>query len=64
MMQTHVLLQQPLDLGVNGGLVHWVKGFLSQCPQRLCVKGALSDEVILNTGAPQGCILSLVLFSV
>lgn len=26
-MQIHILLQWLLDLGVNGGLVHWVKDF-------------------------------------
>lgn len=42
-MQVHVL---------NGGLVHWVKDFLTDCPQRVRFKEGLSDEIVLNTGAP------------
>ncbi len=33
-------------------------------PQRVCVNGYLSEEVILNSGAPQGCVLSPMLFSI
>ena len=51
-MQVDVLLKRLLDLGVNGGLVHWVKDFLTDRPQRVSVKEVLSDEIVLNTGAP------------
>ncbi len=57
MMQIHVLLQRLLDLAVKGRLVPWAKNFFTDRPQRVFVKGALSDEVVLNTGAPQGCFL-------
>lgn len=63
-MQVNVLLKRLLDLGLNGGLVHWIKDFLTDRPQKVCVKGVLSDEIVLNTGAPQGCVLSPLLFSV
>lgn len=63
-----IYLQWLLDLSgglvVRGGLVRWVKDFLTDCPQRLCVKAVPSNEVVLNTGAPQGCVLSPLLFSV
>lgn len=63
-MQIHILLQWLLDLGVNGDLVHWVKDFLTDRPQRVCVRGTVSEEIVLNTGAPQGSVLSPLLFSV
>jgi hypothetical protein len=28
------------------------------------MNGVLSDELTLNTGAPQGCVLSLLLFTI
>ncbi len=33
-------------------------------PQQVCVRGVKSDIMFSNTGAPQGCILSPLLFSV
>ena len=63
-MQIHILLQRLLDLGADGGLVHWIKDFLTDRPQRVCTRDLFSEELILNTGAPQGCCLSPLLFSV
>ncbi len=39
--QIHILLQRLGDLEVSGGIIHWVRDFLSDCPQRvtvLCVR--------------------------
>ncbi|XDV35077.1 hypothetical protein PO909_005118, partial [Leuciscus waleckii] len=64
-MHIHILLQRLLDLGVNGGLVHWVNDFLTDRPQRIsCTALRCYWEIVLNTGAPQGCVLSTSLFSV
>ena len=63
-MQTYVLLKRLLDLDVSPGLVLWIKSFLTDRPQRVKVDDFLSNEVILNTGAPQGCVLSPILFSI
>lgn len=63
-MQIHILPQRLLDLGADGGLVHWIKDFLTDRPQRVCTRDLFSEELILNTGVPQGCCLSPVLFSV
>ena len=50
-----------LDLGAN----HlWIKQFLCDRPRRVSLSGTRSDELIVNTGAPQGCVLSPILFSV
>ena len=63
-IQPHLLIRRLLDLGVNHTLVLWIKQFLCDRPQRVSLSGIRSNELIVNTGAPQGCVLSPVLFSV
>ena len=63
-IQPHILLKRLLDLHTNTTLVFWIKAFLCDRPQRVSVQNHLSNELVLNTGAPQGCVLSPVLFSV
>ena len=53
-----------LDLGANHTLVLWIKQFLCDRPQRVSLSGIRSDELIVNTGAPQRRVLSPILFSV
>ena len=50
-------------LGLNPTLYNWVLDFLTGRPQ--VVKGGIntSTSLILNTGAPQGCVLGPLLFS-
>ena len=62
-MQIHTLLQRLIDIGVNGGIIHLVRDFLSDRPQQVLVNDIRSDITVLNTGAPQGTILSPLLFS-
>ena len=61
-LRTHVLIKRFLDLYVTSSLVLWIKSFLSDRPQRVNVNGTLSNEIVINTGAPQGCVLSPLLF--
>ena len=63
-LQTHILVKRLLDLDVSPGLILWIRSFLSDRPQRVSIEGVLSNEIVLNTGAPQGCVLSPVLFSI
>ena len=49
---------------VNPSIVLWVRAFLRDWPQAVCVNSVKSNELILNTGAPQGCVLSPILFSI
>ena len=63
-IQPHILLKRLLDLNTNTTLILWINAFLSDRPQRVSLEGHLSKELVLNTGAPQGCVLSPVLFSV
>ena len=63
-LQTHLLLSRLLDLDVSPSIILSVRAFLRDRPQTVCVNSVKSNELILNTGAPQGCDLSPVLFSI
>lgn len=69
-IQPHILIQRLVQLDVNNNLIFWIREFLCDRPQRVSLStrlfghSVLSDEIVLNTGAPQGCVLSPVLFSI
>jgi hypothetical protein len=50
-------------LGLNPTLCDWVVDFLTGCLQVVKVENNTSTMLILNTGAPQGCMLSPLLYS-
>ncbi len=62
-MRVDILLERLISLGVNRCLVLWIKDFLLSRTQRVWYNGQLSDECTVNTGAPQGSVISPVLFS-
>ena len=45
-------------LGLNPALCNWVLDILTGSPQVVKVGNNTSASLILNTGAPQGCMLS------
>ena len=49
-------------MSVNPVLICWIFSFLPDRPQQVQVGQALSSLLTTNTGALQGCVLSLVLF--
>ena len=59
-----VLLKRLINLGVNSNLILFINDFLKDRPQRVLADGKMSDEIIISTGAPQGCVLSPTLFSI
>jgi hypothetical protein len=63
-LQSHLLLSGLLDLQVNSEIILWIRAFLCDRPQRDSVGGCMSSERVLNTGAPQGCVMSPKLFSI
>ena len=69
-IQIHVLIKKLLNLEVNPDLILWIRQFLCDRPQRvrlngpLCRDPVLSGEIVVNTGARQGCVLSPILFSI
>ncbi|KAF7650670.1 hypothetical protein LDENG_00122430 [Lucifuga dentata] len=63
-MRKQILIKRLCDLNVNGNLILWIKDFLTDRPQKVFFNGNSSDQITLNTGAPQGCVLSPTLFSI
>ena len=50
-------------LGLSTSLCNWLLDFLSQRPQAVRVGNNTSSSITLSTGAPQGCVLSPLLFT-
>ena len=57
------LINKLRTLGLNTSLCNWILDFLTGCPQVVRVGNNTSATLILNTGAPQGCVLSPLLYS-
>ncbi|KAI4902020.1 hypothetical protein NFI96_031466, partial [Prochilodus magdalenae] len=50
-------------LGIDTPLCNWLLDFLMDRPQRVRVGGNTSKTTTMNTGVPQGCVLSPLLFT-
>ncbi|KAK3522953.1 hypothetical protein QTP86_010318 [Hemibagrus guttatus] len=50
-------------LGINTSLCNWILDFLTGRPQSVRIGSSTSSTTTLNTGAPQGCVLSPLLFT-
>ncbi|KAK3535309.1 hypothetical protein QTP70_007661 [Hemibagrus guttatus] len=50
-------------LGINTSLCKWILDFLTGRPQSVRIGNSTSSATTLNTGAPQGCMLSPLLFT-
>ncbi len=50
-------------LGLNNSLCNWILDFLTGRPQSVRVGHKTSSTTTLSTGAPQGCVLSPLLFT-
>ncbi|KAI4874755.1 hypothetical protein NFI96_005252 [Prochilodus magdalenae] len=57
------LIPKLTDLGLNSHLCNWVLDFLTGRPQVVRVGHSFSSTLTLSTGAPQGCVLSPLLYS-
>ncbi len=51
------------DLGLNFSLCDWIQDFLTGRPQVVKIGQFTSNSITLNIGAPQGCVLSPLLYS-
>ncbi len=51
------------DLCLNSSLCDWIQDFLTSRPQVVKVGQFISNSITLNVGAPQGCVLSPLLYS-
>ncbi|KAK3550582.1 hypothetical protein QTP70_000038 [Hemibagrus guttatus] len=50
-------------LGINTSLCKWILDFLTGRPQSIRIGNSTSNTTTLSTGAPQGCVLSPLLFT-
>ncbi len=50
-------------LGLNSSLCDWIQDFLTGRPQVVKIGLFTSNSITLNIGAPQGCVLSPLLYS-
>jgi hypothetical protein len=50
-------------LGLNTSFCNWILDFLTVRPKVVMVGNNTSATLFLNTGAPQECVLSLLLYS-
>ncbi|KAK3554035.1 hypothetical protein QTP70_019154 [Hemibagrus guttatus] len=59
----HKLVDKLNNLGLTTTLCSWILDFLTNRPQNVKVRNHTSATITLNTGAPQGCVLSPALFT-
>ena len=50
-------------LGIRPPLCNWVLDFLTNRPQTVKIRNIISSSITLNTGSPQGCVLSPLLYT-
>ena len=62
-IQPHIMLSKLQQMNVNGNLIKWVLSYLTGRKQYVKFNNVTSDIVITNVGAPQGCVLSPLLFT-
>ena len=58
------MIQKLIAKGVNSNLIIWIHKFLTSRIQYVRFKSAISSPITINTGAPQGCVLSASLFTI
>ncbi len=62
-IQRHQVIKKLQGLQVPSPLIHWIYNFLSNRLRVVKVDNSLSPTIVLNTGAPQGCVLRPVLYT-
>ena len=55
--------QQMMSMALNPNIILWVQQFLTGRLQRVCLGTTRSGTIMTNTGAPQGCVIYPVLFT-
>lgn len=62
--QPHILTRRLLQqFELSSSLMGWILDFLTNRTQRVRVNGILSDRKSSSIGSPQGCVLSLILYT-
>ena len=61
-IRPNILVQKLVNMHVNCKLIQWIFNYLCDRPQVVRMADSISSKRIVSTGAPQGCVLSPVLF--
>ena len=61
-IKPHLLIAKLLDIGVSPSLCKFVLDFITDRHQKVRIGTKTSSIIIINTGSPQGCVLSALLF--
>ena len=62
--QPYRQLEKLVKMKVHHSLIRWLHCFLTGRSQYVKLRNTNSDIIWTNTGAPQGCVLSPVLFAI
>ena len=62
-IQPHLLIRKLRELNINVNITKWLLDFLTHRTQNVSVNLLKSTSIVTNTGAPQGCVCSPVLFT-
>lgn len=57
------LIEKLALLGLNNNMCNWILDFLTNRPQSVRIHNITSSTICLNTGSPQGCVLSPLLYT-
>ena len=63
-IQPHLMIKKLLDLNVNSNTVLWIQRILTKRKQQVKLNSTFSPLLCTNTGAPQGCVLFTVLYTI
>ena len=57
-------MKKLIDLNINPMLIRWIHNYLTCRSQYVKLNNVVSNTTLTNTGAPQGCVLSPLLFTI
>lgn len=57
-----LLVRLEQHVGIKGQVIKWIRSYLTNRTQSVCLKGEISKPVALTVGVPQGSILGPLLF--